>query len=183
MALDDHTAQAHLTPAERRGLLRAFADRMLRKLSAMDDPEDLPGVEKAMRVAAVIERVYSRCDHAERQIRDKTPDPHKIEAERATHEVAAIKARVSLANTLKWGEERRRDLGHWWDAAQNATKTVTQTVAEARPAEAIPPAIAPSAPRNMAEVPSIDYAARILQAHPEPGSGNPVFVKHKPAPA
>ena len=122
MALDDRTAQEQLTPEARRGLLRAFADRMLLKITAMDDPEDMPGVEKAVRVAAVIERVYSRCDRAERQIHDKTPDPRKVEAERATNEEAAIKARVSLANTLEWGEKRRRDLGQWWDAAQKATQ-------------------------------------------------------------
>ncbi|MGN6207649.1 MAG: hypothetical protein ACTHND_03000 [Asticcacaulis sp.] len=122
MSLDDQTAQQHLSPEERRGLLRAFADRMLLKITAMDDPEDMPGVEKVMRVAAVIERIYSRCDRAERQ-RDTTPDPRKAEAERATHEEAAIKARVSLANTLKWGEERRQGLGHWWEAAQKAIQT------------------------------------------------------------
>ena len=129
MALDDQTARQHLTPEARRGLLRAFADRMLRKLTAMDDPEDLPGVERAVRVAAVIERIYSRCDRAKRQMRDKTPDPHKTEAERAPHETAAIKARFSLASTLRWGEERRRDLGHWWEAAQNITQTAPATSA------------------------------------------------------
>ncbi len=127
MPLDDRTAQEKLTPDERRALLRAFADRMLLKVTAMDDPSDLPGVEKAMRVAAVIERVYSRCDRAERQKHDKAPDPHKLEAERAVNAVAAIKARVSLANTLKWGEARRRDLGQWWDAAQDATPNAAKT--------------------------------------------------------
>ncbi len=82
MSLDDHTAQAHLTPEERRTLLRAFADRMLLKVIAMDDPEDMPGVEKAVRTAAMIERIYSRCDRAERQ----KPDARKVEAERALHE-------------------------------------------------------------------------------------------------
>ena len=67
MSLDEHAAQAQLTPEERRELLRAFADRMLLKDTAMDDPADLSGVEKVMRVAAVIERVYNRCDRAERQ--------------------------------------------------------------------------------------------------------------------
>jgi hypothetical protein len=109
----------------RRTLLRAFADRMLLKVSAMDDPEDLPGVEKAVRVAAMIERVYSRCDRAERQ----KPDSCKLEAERATHKETAIKAQISLANTLKWGDERLRDLGPWWDAAHNVTKTPSQTSA------------------------------------------------------
>jgi hypothetical protein len=108
-------------------MLRAFADRMLRKVTAMDDPEDLPGVERAMRVAAVIERVYSRCDRAERQTRVEAPDLFKAEADCATHKTAAIKARVSLANTLRWGEERRRDLGHWWDAAQTVTQTPPET--------------------------------------------------------
>ena len=128
MALDDHTAQEKLTPEARRELLRAFADRMLLKITAMDDPEDMPGIERAVRVAAVIERLYSRCDRAE----SHAPCPRKLEAERAAHEEAAIKARVSLAGTLKWGDERRRDLGQWWDAARNATKAVAQ---EAIPAE------------------------------------------------
>jgi len=122
MPLNDLTAQPHLTPDERRDLLRAFADRMLLKVTAMDDPEDLPGVEKAVRVAAVIERIYSRCDRAERQ----TAQSRKAEAELATHEVAAIKAQVSLAGTLKWSEERRRDLGQWWEAAANATKAAAK---------------------------------------------------------
>ena len=134
MSLDDRTAQAQLTPEERRELLRAFADRMLLKVTAMDDPEDLPGVEKAVRTAAMIERIYSRCDRAERQ----RPEPRKLEAERATHEEAAIKAQVSLAGTLKWGEERRQSLGQWWEAAESITKTKTQTKTLA-PAPAEPP--------------------------------------------
>jgi hypothetical protein len=131
MAMDERTAQAQLTPEERRALLRAFADRMLLKISAMDDPKDMPGVERAVRVAAVIERVYSRCDRAERQIRTEAPERAKAETERATHEREAIKARVSLANTLKWGEERRLALGPWWDAAQKATQTATAQVSAA----------------------------------------------------
>jgi len=60
-----------------------------------------------------------------------------VEADRATHEEAAIKARVSLANTLKWGDERRRDLGAWWYAAQNVTNHVTAPgKPPARPQEA-----------------------------------------------
>jgi len=155
MSIDDRTAQEHLTPEARRELLRAFADRMLLKITAMDDPEDLPGVEKAVRVAAAIERIYSRCDRAERQIRDKTPDPRKLEAERATHETAAIKARVSLANTLKWGEERRRDLGHWWDAAQNATQNATKTSVQIVTPDQAPTPVPPqAAPRKSAETPA-----------------------------
>jgi hypothetical protein len=122
---------------------------MLLKITAMDDPEDMPDVEKAVRVAAVIERVYSRCDRAERQIRDKAPDPRKIEAERATHEEAAIKAQVSLANTLKWGEARRRNLGQWWEAVQSVTKTTTQTPA---PAETSIRPQKPAAPERPATV-------------------------------
>jgi hypothetical protein len=123
MSLDDRTAQQHLTPEARRALLRAFADRMLLKVTAMDDPEDMPGIECAVRLAAVIERLYSRCDRAE----SHAPDPRKAAAERATHEEAAIKARVSLANTMKWGSERRHDLGQWWEAAQKATETPAAT--------------------------------------------------------
>jgi ribosome-binding protein aMBF1 (putative translation factor) len=163
MALDDRTAQEQLTPDERRELLRAFADRMLLKISAMDDPEDMPGVERAVRVATVIERVYSRCDQAERQIRDKTPDPHKVEAERATHKEEAIKARVSLANTLEWGEKRRRDLGPWWDAAKHATEV--QASPQTAPLKSHLAASetltsqdgAASAPASSSETPAVNY--------------------------
>lgn len=163
MSLDDRTAQEKLTPDERRVLLRAFADRMLLKVTAMDDPEDMPGVEKAVRVAAVIERLYSRCDRAERQIRDQTPDPRKIEAERATHEEEAIKARVSLAHTLEWGEKRRRDLGKWWDAAEERTKeqpaqSRTLTPVSTAPSQTVTPR--PSTPA----VTYVDYTDCILKA-------------------
>lgn len=127
MSFDNRTAQPNLTPEERRELLRAFADRMLLKVTAMDDPEDMPGVEKAVRTAAMIERLYSRCDRAERQ----KVESRKREAERATHEVAAIKAQVSLAGTLRWSEERRRDLGQWWEAAEKVTQNATKAAAKA----------------------------------------------------
>ena len=167
MSQDDRTAQAHLTPDERRTLLRAFADRMLLKVTAMDDPEDMPSVEKAVRVAAVIERLYSRCDRAERQIRDQTPDPRKLEAERANHEEEAIKARVSLANTLEWGEKRRRDLGKWWDAAQERTQAHAQpqalTPVEASPQEA--PASQTVGSRHPKSIVSyVDYTDSIMKA-------------------
>lgn len=113
MSSDAPTPQPCLTPEERRDYLRAFADRMLLKLTKMDDPEDLPDVERAVRVASVIERLYSRCDRAERG----DNDPYKLRADRARHESEAIRAQVSLADTLKWGEKRRDDLGKWWDAA------------------------------------------------------------------
>lgn len=162
MSLDDRTAQEKLTPEERRALLRAFADRMLLKVTAMDDPEDMPGIEKAVRTAAVIERLYSRCDRAERQ----KPEPRKAEAERAAHEEAAIKAQVSLAGTLKWSNERRRDLGQWWEAAQNVTKTVTQEAQLATPAPQMaiaPEPLTPSAP----EVTYVDYTDCIAQTRAE----------------
>ena len=137
MSLDDRTAQKHLTPEERRELLRAFADRMLLKVSAMDDPVDMPGVEKAVRVAAVIERIYYRCDRAERH----TPDPRKVEAERATHKNEAIKARLALASTLEWGEKRQKQLGKWWDAAQTTAAPAPQ------------PAPQPAKPQTATETP------------------------------
>ena len=154
MSLDDRTAQENLSPDQRRTLLRAFADRMLLKVTAMDDPEDMPGIEKAVRVAAVIERLYSRCDRAERQ----KPEPRKVYAERATHEEEAIKAQVSLASTLKWGEERRRDLGQWWDAAQNVTKTVVPAEASARPQKPAAPVQAQeAAPNRSPSSPQVTY--------------------------
>ena len=144
MSQDSRTAQEKLTLEGRRELLRAFADRMLLKVTAMDDPEDLPGVEKAVRTAAMIERIYSRCDRAERQ----TEPSRKVDAERAIHEVAAIKAQVSLAGTLKWSEERRRDLGQWWDAAEKVTQN------NAKPASQAPVVPQTTAtPDKMAETP------------------------------
>ena len=170
MSLNDHTTQEKLTPEERRELLRAFADRMLMKITAMDDPEDMPGVEKAVRVAAVIERLYSRCDRAEHH----APHPRKLEAERASHEEEAIKARVSLANTLKWSDERRQGLGQWWDAARTVTQDQTRTPATVqasnqaalqRPSATPAPqgAAAPNCP-GKAEVTYTDYTDCILKA-------------------
>ncbi|MGN6422886.1 MAG: hypothetical protein ACTHLA_06205 [Asticcacaulis sp.] len=121
MTSDARKDQPNLTPEQRREMLRAFADRMLVKISAMDDPEDLPGVERAVRTAAVIERLYSRCDRAEHH----GPDPRKLRAERAQNEGDALRAQVALAGTLKWSEERRRDLGPWWDEAGKAVATPT----------------------------------------------------------
>ena len=159
MALEDRTAQQHLTPEARRELLRAFADRMLLKVSNMDDPADLPGVERAVRVAAMIERVYSRCDRAERQ----KPDPRKAEAERAANEGEAIKARVSLANTLKWSDERRRDLGQWWEAAQSITKATDE--AADRPEK--PTALSPNKSPSLPPVTYTDLTADIEAARAE----------------
>jgi hypothetical protein len=152
------TAQPQLTPEERRNHLRAFADRMLLKLAAMDDPEDLPGVERAVRAASVVERLYSRCDRAERG----DDDPRKLRAERARYESEAIKAQVSLADTLKWGEERRRNLGPWWDAAgEKAAAPAAVSLPAARPVEtpqmpeteteAAPEAAPKTAPRTATE--------------------------------
>ena len=119
MVQDGDIAQARLTPEARRTMLRAFADRMLVKISAMDDPEDLPGVERAVRTAAAIERIYSRCDRSERQ----APELHRLEAERARQTRDAVRARVALANTLQWSDQRRKDLGEWWDAADMSAQT------------------------------------------------------------
>lgn len=177
MALDDHTVQEQLTPEERRRFLRAFADRMLMKISKMDDPEDMPGVEKAVRVAAVIERLYSRCDRSE----SHAPDPRKLEAERATNETEAIKARVSLAKTLEWGDMRRRDLGQWWDAAQTVIQDQIQTgTPPLMPAEQ-PDADAPehsapvsdkAAPPSAPKVEYVDYTEYIRKARAHLGLKN-----------
>ncbi|WP_303830825.1 hypothetical protein [Asticcacaulis taihuensis] len=170
MSLDDRTTQQKLTPEERRELLRAFADRMLLKVTAMDDPEDLPGVEKAVRTAAMIERIYSRCDRAERQ----RPEPRKLEAECAANEEAAIKAQVSLAGTLKWGEERRQSLGQWWEAAGNVAKSTVQEpipaashpqkpVALEHPAMVADPSVVPS----WQKVTYVDYTEAFEAARAE----------------
>ncbi len=175
MALDDRTAQAHLTPEARRALLRAFADRMLIKVTEMDDPEDMPGVERCVRVAAVIERIYSRCDRAE----SHAPDPRKLEAERAGHESEAIKARVALASTLQWGEQRRQGLGHWWDSAQSMTQEASKTSQTPIPAP-MPVTISasqPAAPQTQSaplapqapQVSYTDYTDGILKARADLG--------------
>jgi hypothetical protein len=114
MSSDARIQQPHLTPEQRREMLRAFADRMLVKITQMDDPEDLPGVERAVRVAAVIERLYSRCDRAEQQ----TPDPRQLQIERARRESAAFKAKSALAWDLYHEPPLRKQLGQWWTAAE-----------------------------------------------------------------
>ena len=198
MTLDANTPQEQLTPEERRELLRAFADRMLIKATAMDDPEDMPGIERAVRVAAVIERLYSRCDRAEAQ----APDPRKLEADRARHTADAITARVHLAQDLQWGEKRRKELGPWWDAAETASDTQTQALASspglpqvaARKPVAKPviqaPAPAQAAiqtqpePRTAVETKTAPTAAT-PQPHKEPAARNPAdtarsFIKITP---
>ena len=186
MALDASTPQQPLTPEERRELLRAFADRMLIKATAMDDPEDMPGIERAVRVVAVIERLYSRCDRAEAH----APDPRKLEADRARNTAAAIQSRIALAGTLEWGEKRRRDLGPWWDAAETASDAQTQALATApglpqtkpvtTPAPASLQTSAPTpaavqtqpAPRTAVETKTAP-AAVPPQPHPEPADPRP----------
>jgi IS5 family transposase len=51
-----------LTPETRRGHLRAIADRMLLALSREDDPKTGEEIEKGIRRALLIERLYARCD-------------------------------------------------------------------------------------------------------------------------
>ncbi|BBF80622.1 hypothetical protein [Asticcacaulis excentricus] len=134
--------------------MRAFADRMLLRAEALDDPEDMQGVERAVRVAAVIERIYSRCDRAETQ----APDPRKLEAERAQHYNEALKARVSLAGTLQWAQARRTELGPWWEAAKREA-TSPRPQADAVPAPA-PKGVTPEA----AKAPTVEAAAVATKA-------------------
>lgn len=54
-----------LTPETRRGHLRAIADRMLLALSREDDPKTGEEIEKGIRRALLIERLYARCDATE----------------------------------------------------------------------------------------------------------------------
>ena len=171
-----NTPQQPLTPETRRELLRAFADRMLLKATAMDDPEDMPGIERAVRVMAVIERVYSRCDRAEAH----APDPRKLEADRARNTAAAIQSRISLASTLEWGEKRRRDLGPWWDAAETASDAQTQALASAPglPQVAAKPVAKPAVQAPAPEQTSAPTPATV-QTQPAPRTA----VETKTAPA
>ncbi|MFP1129864.1 hypothetical protein [Asticcacaulis sp. W401b] len=54
-----------LTPETRRGHLRAIADRMLLVLSREADPKTGEEIEKGIRRALLIERLYARCDATE----------------------------------------------------------------------------------------------------------------------
>ncbi len=54
-----------LTPETRRGHLRAIADRMLLALSREEDPKTGEEIEKGIRRALLIERLYARCDATE----------------------------------------------------------------------------------------------------------------------
>ena len=85
-----------LTPEQRREHLRAYADRMLLALSAMDAPETPDAVTKGIRTALMIERLYARCDASQAQA-------HK-------HAIAAIEDQVKLKNKLEWS-------GDWLDKA------------------------------------------------------------------
>ncbi|WP_126423914.1 hypothetical protein [Asticcacaulis excentricus] len=85
-----------LTPEQRREHLRAYADRMLLALSAMDAPETPDAVTKGIRTALMIERLYARCDASQAQA-------HK-------HAIAAIEDQVKLKNKLEWS-------GNWLDKA------------------------------------------------------------------
>ena len=174
MSLDDRTAQEHLTPDARRQMLRAFADRMLIKITALDDPKDLPGIERAVRTAAAIERIYSRCDRAERQ----TPDPRKLEAERARNTSEAIKARVHLATDLEWGEKRRQSLGQWWDAADTSAPASTHVQVQA-PASAQPAASAPAATQATPET----TAAPVAEVQDTVNASVPAADPQRPAKA
>ncbi len=145
MSQPDRPSQELLTPEARRTMLRAFGDRMLVKISAMDDPEDMPGVERAVRVAAMIERIYNRCDRAEAY----APDPDKLEAERARHKRAAIQARFELASSLEWNEKNRKRMGNWLDAAETAVKAPAQPQSSAAPMAQTPTQATPeAAPRT-----------------------------------
>lgn len=53
-------AQELLTPEDRRARLCAFADRMLICAENMAPPEDMLELERAVRVATLIERIYAR---------------------------------------------------------------------------------------------------------------------------
>lgn len=54
-----------LSAEDRRERLRAFADRMLIGLDKLDDPETGEDIEKGIRRALMIERLYARVDAAE----------------------------------------------------------------------------------------------------------------------
>ncbi|ESQ80165.1 hypothetical protein AEYBE204_05980 [Asticcacaulis sp. YBE204] len=154
--------------------MRAFADRMLLRTVALDDPQDLSGVERAVRVVAVIERIYSRCDRDEGQ----APDPHKLQTERARHQAEAVKARVNLAGILEWGDKRQKALGSWWDAAGTTVEAPVkaETPVAVRATEAVvavkaaEPKVADESPKTLpgltpaVDASYVDYTDAILKA-------------------
>jgi len=84
--------EERLTPEERRARLRAFADRMLMALGGIDDPEDGDDIEKGIRLALMIERVYARVDASEAQAPRRAAE--------------AISDRIVLKSRVEWGEDR-----------------------------------------------------------------------------
>ncbi|MFT3998287.1 MAG: hypothetical protein QM667_12850 [Asticcacaulis sp.] len=82
--------QPEHTPQARRAHLRAVADRMLSLLVRQDDPEDGDGIEKTVRRALLIERLYARCDTAE--------------AGELRRMMQAIDDRVEMDSKTRWGE-------------------------------------------------------------------------------
>lgn len=79
-----------LTPETRRGHLRAIADRMLLALSREGDPKTGEEIEKGIRRALLIERLYARCDATEAKA-------IKNAVASIEQQVAAKKAAPSLA--------------------------------------------------------------------------------------
>ncbi|MDC7675501.1 hypothetical protein [Asticcacaulis machinosus] len=93
MTSDTHTAERY-TPQERRARLRAFADRMLERLEDLPPPEDVPELERTVRIGLLIERLYARVDIAERRAPPPplTPEQEAAEAAEAEQRVAEHRA-------------------------------------------------------------------------------------------
>ncbi|OYW78558.1 MAG: hypothetical protein B7Z26_09595 [Asticcacaulis sp. 32-58-5] len=79
--------QERYTPEERRARLRAFADRMLERLEDLPPPEDLPELERTVRVGLLIERLYARVDMAERKAPPRERTDEEIAETRRENEL------------------------------------------------------------------------------------------------
>ncbi|GGZ35568.1 hypothetical protein [Asticcacaulis endophyticus] len=109
MTSDPHTAESY-TPQERRARLRAFADRMLDHLEDLAPPQDVPELERTVRIGLLIERLYARVDIAERRAPPPplTPEQEAAEAaqRRAEHHAYWVD-RVNGLRLMREAEEAK----------------------------------------------------------------------------
>lgn len=89
-----------LSAEDRRERLRAFADRMLIGLDKLDDPETGEDIEKGIRRALMIERLYARVDAAEgRGWRDAVETAPRHTTSRPAMSLSPVAAQTTVQTT------------------------------------------------------------------------------------
>lgn len=94
-------AQRHndaLRPEDRRMQLRAFADRMLLALSKTDDPETGEDIEKGIKRALLIERLYSRVDASEARPSKQVTSQVAVKSKPAAATASAAETQFEIAS-------------------------------------------------------------------------------------